>query len=34
VDTDHGGVERYLRQRLGLGPVALDALAARYLVAT
>jgi protein-tyrosine phosphatase len=31
VDADHGGVERYLRQRLGLSRAALDALAARYL---
>lgn len=31
VDTDHGGIERYLRQRLGLSPSALEALAARYL---
>jgi protein-tyrosine phosphatase len=34
VDADHGGVERYLRQRLGLSGAALDELAARYLVAT
>lgn len=32
VDADHGGVERYLRQRLGLSRAALDALAARYLL--
>lgn len=31
VDAEHGGVDRYLHQRLGLGPAALDALAARYL---
>jgi protein-tyrosine phosphatase len=31
IDDDHGGIERYLRQRLGLGPAALDALAGRYL---
>ena len=31
VDAEHGGIERYLQQRLGLGPAALDALAARYL---
>lgn len=31
VDVEHGGVDRYLHQRLGLGPAALDALAARYL---
>jgi protein-tyrosine phosphatase len=31
VDADHGGIERYLRQRLGLSQAALDALAARYL---
>lgn len=33
VDTDHGGVERYLAQRLGLSRAALDTLAARYLEA-
>jgi protein-tyrosine phosphatase len=32
VDTDHGGVERYLSQRLGLGPAARQQLALRYLV--
>jgi protein-tyrosine phosphatase len=32
VDADHGGVERYLHQRLGLSRAALDELAARYLV--
>jgi protein-tyrosine phosphatase len=31
VDTDHGGVERYLEQRLGLGPAALRTFAERYL---
>jgi protein-tyrosine phosphatase len=31
VDTDHGGIENYLRRRLGLSPAAIDALAARYL---
>jgi protein-tyrosine phosphatase len=31
VDTDHGGVERYLGERLGLGPAALRSLADRYL---
>jgi protein-tyrosine phosphatase len=31
IDTEHGGPERYLRQRLGLSDAALDALAARYL---
>ena len=31
VDVDHGGVERYLLERLGLTNAALDALAARYL---
>jgi protein-tyrosine phosphatase len=33
VDDDHGGLERYLGQRLGLSPAALDQLAARYLQA-
>lgn len=33
IDTDHGGLPRYLQQRLGLGPAALDTLAARYLQA-
>ncbi len=33
LEADHGGVERYLRQRLGLSEAALDALAARYLEA-
>jgi protein-tyrosine phosphatase len=32
VDVDHGGVERYLHQRLGLSEAALKALAAKYLV--
>ena len=31
LDTDQGGIDRYLRQRLGLGQSALDALAQRYL---
>ena len=31
IDDAHGGVPRYLQQRLGLGPAQLDALAARYL---
>jgi protein-tyrosine phosphatase len=31
VDEDHGGIERYLGQRLGLGRAALDTLARRYL---
>lgn len=31
IDADHGGVERYLRQRLGVGTAALNTLAARYL---
>ncbi len=31
VDNDHGGIERYLEQRLGLSPAALRTLAARYL---
>jgi protein-tyrosine phosphatase len=31
VDADHGGIERYLAQRLRLGPAALRTLAARYL---
>lgn len=31
VDAEHGGVDRYLSQRLGLGPAARAALAARYL---
>ncbi len=33
VDAEHGGVERYLAQRLGLNAKALEALAGRYLVA-
>ena len=31
VDADHGGIDRYLQQRLGLGPAALRTLADRYL---
>jgi len=31
VDTDHGGVERYLSQRLGLSPAARQQLAQHYL---
>jgi protein-tyrosine phosphatase len=31
VEADHGGVDRYLGQRLGLGPAALGLLRARYL---
>ena len=31
VDADHGGIDRYLQQRLGLGPAALRTLAERYL---
>ncbi len=31
VDADHGGIEVYLQQRLGLSRTALDALSARYL---
>ncbi len=31
VDADHGGVERYLAQRLGLSRAAMDTLARRYL---
>lgn len=31
VDQDHGGIERYLTQRLGLGPAARQRLAERYL---
>jgi protein-tyrosine phosphatase len=31
VDSDHGGVERYLGERLRLGPSALRSLAERYL---
>lgn len=34
IDADHGSVDRYLRQRLGLSPAALDGLAARYLAAS
>ena len=31
VDRDHGGVDRYLSERLNLGPAALRSLADRYL---
>jgi protein-tyrosine phosphatase len=31
VDTEHGGVQPYLEQRLGLGPAACRQLAERYL---
>ena len=31
MDAEHGGIEPYLRGRLGLSPAALDTLAARYL---
>ena len=31
IDADHGGIERYLTQRLRLTPAALRALASRYL---
>jgi protein-tyrosine phosphatase len=31
METDHGGIDRYLERRLGLGPAALRALAQRYL---
>ena len=31
VETEHGGIDLYLRRRLGLNDAALDALAARYL---
>ena len=31
IEADHGGIERYLSQRLGLGPSARAALTARYL---
>lgn len=31
IEADHGGIERYLAQRLGLGASARVALAARYL---
>jgi protein-tyrosine phosphatase len=33
VEADHGGVARYLEQKLGLSPAAQKALAARYLQA-
>jgi protein-tyrosine phosphatase len=31
IEADHGGLERYLSQRLGLSNAALDTLAQRYL---
>jgi len=31
VDADHGGIEKYLRGRLGLSDAALRELATRYL---
>ena len=31
IDTDHGGIDRYLAQRIGLSPAAMATLAARYL---
>jgi protein-tyrosine phosphatase len=31
IDTDHGGIDAYLRKRMGLGPAAVGALSARYL---
>ena len=31
VEADHGGIEPYLRRRLGLSAVALETLASRYL---
>ena len=31
IDTDHGGIDAYLRKRIGLGPAAVGALSARYL---
>ncbi len=31
VDAEHGGIERYFEQRLGLGPAARRTLAQRYL---
>lgn len=34
IDIEHGGVDNYLRQRLGLGPAALETLATRYLEPT
>ena len=33
VDTDHGGIEKYLQRRLGLSNAALGELATRYLQA-
>ena len=32
VDAEHGGVETYLKRRLGVGPAALEALEQRYLL--
>ncbi len=34
IDDDHGGVERYLSQRLGVGPAERESLAQRYLQAS
>jgi protein-tyrosine phosphatase len=31
LDAEQGGLERYLRQRLGLSPAAMEILASRYL---
>jgi protein-tyrosine phosphatase len=31
LDADHGGADRYLQQRLRMGPAARQALADRYL---
>ena len=31
VDSDHGGIQRYLQQRMALSPAALRTLAERYL---
>jgi protein-tyrosine phosphatase len=31
LDADHGGADRYLQQRLRMGPAARQALAGRYL---
>jgi protein-tyrosine phosphatase len=31
LDAEQGGLERYLRQRIGLSPAAMEILAARYL---
>jgi protein-tyrosine phosphatase len=33
IDDTHGGIDRYLRQRLGVTAAARDTLAARYLQA-